>query len=609
MTSHYASIGIPAVDTKSALLLKRVAREFLWPYRWRWFAALIAMLLTAIATMSLAKLIQPLIDDIFNEMDRDLILPVIAGMVGAFVVRGAAGYVQSVLADDLGQRLIVSLRQSLFRHLMGADQEVFDAISASRFLSHFINDIDALRELVAFTISSLIGDTIMIVFLVGFMIWQDPVLALIYVFALPFLIFPNVLITRRSRRLYARMQERTAVFAGLLGEVFHGIRQVRASQSEAYEIERMDTAVEDIRRLYMRRSRNLALLHPILEGLAACAVVGVVLYGVYQVQVGAQTPGSFMAFFTAMGLAFPAMKRLGQRRALMQEGLAAVDRVFAVLDTNPAITAPAGAPPLAISNGEIRLDNVCFSYVDREPALRGVTLTVPARKTVALVGLSGSGKSTILSLILRFYDPQSGAVLIDGQDIRNVRMDSLRAAIAYVGQDYPLFDDTVRANIAYGLPQRSEDEIMEAARDAGALNFVNRMPDRMDTKIGPLGVQISGGERQRLSIARAFLRDAPILLLDEPTSALDPEAEDAVRRALERLKVGRTVLVVAHRLSTVRDADLIHVLDQGLVIESGTHDELLRRGGRYAELARFQLLPAEGDPSPSAHAHRDRERA
>jgi subfamily B ATP-binding cassette protein MsbA len=404
------------------------------------------------------------------------------------------------------------------------------------------------------------------------------------------------------RKVSTNTQEQLGAFTALLSETFQGARHVKAYGMEAYEKSRAATVIEDVYRLACKAARTRSLSHPIMESLGGIAILLVILYGGSQVITGTRTTGQLFSFITALLLAYEPMKRLAQLNANLQEGLAAAARVFDMLDAEPAIVDAPNAPPLAIRGGAIRLDRVRFAYRagDKDaPALNGVTIDIPAGKRIALVGASGAGKSTVLNLIPRFYDVGEGRVTVDGQDVREVTLASLRANIALVAQEMDLFDDTVRANIAYGRHGASEADIAAAARAASAHDFVARLPQGYDTMVGGRGLKLSGGQRQRIAIARAMLKDAPILLLDEATSSLDTESERQVQDALRALMRGRTTVVIAHRLSTVVDADLIYVLDAGRVIESGSHGELLARAGAYARLYAMQFAD-QSEAKPAA---------
>jgi subfamily B ATP-binding cassette protein MsbA len=392
------------------------------------------------------------------------------------------------------------------------------------------------------------------------------------------------------RRVSANTQIETGQFMTLLNQTFQGARYVKAYGMEAYELSRARRIIESLYRLVEKAQRVRSISSPMMEAFGGIAVALVILYGGHQVLSGARSPGAFFSFIAALLLAYQPLKTLAGLNTNLQEGLAAAQRLFTVLDIEPAIGDRPGAAPLRIRGGEVRFEDVNFAYDEGTQALRGVTLEIPGGKTVALVGASGAGKSTIMNLIPRFYDVGTGAVLVDGQDVRDVTLASLRSAIGLVSQEVSLFDDTVRANIAYGRFGATEDEIVAAAKAAAADDFIRALPQGYDTPVGEHGVKLSGGQRQRLSIARAMLKNAPILLLDEATSALDTESERQVQGALKTLMHGRTTLVIAHRLSTVIGADIIYVIDAGRVAERGSHAELLRRDGTYARLHALQFL-------------------
>jgi subfamily B ATP-binding cassette protein MsbA len=414
-----------------------------------------------------------------------------------------------------------------------------------------------------------------------------------------------VRIGRHIRKVSGRTQAQVGRLTTLLDETFQGVRYVKAYAMEAYEKLRAGQAIEAVFRLNYKGARTRSLLHPIMEVLGGLAIVAVLLYGGHQVIAGTKAPGSFFAFITALLLAYEPVKRLAKLNANLQEGLAAAVRVFALLDREPEIRNAPGAAPLSIKGGSIGFEGVTFSYDAASPALHDVSLEVPAGKTVALVGPSGAGKSTIMNLIPRFYDVDAGRVTIDGQDLRGLTLQSLRAQIALVSQEILLFDDTIRANIAYGRPEASEAEIAAAAAAAGVEGFVSELPQGLETPVGPRGDMVSGGQRQRIAIARAMLKSAPILLLDEATSSLDSESERQVQQALTQLMAGRTTLVIAHRLSTVVGADIIYVVEDGRIVESGSHAALLARAGPYARLYALQFAEGEGaavEETPLARA-------
>ena len=583
-------------------LLRRLVKGYVRPQAGRIGLALACMAAAALATAALARLMEPILDTVFIARDAEM-LPLVAGAVLAtFAVKGFATYGQAVLMTGVGQRIIAEMQKEMFAHLMRADLAFFHDSSTGRLVSRFTNDVNLLRNAMSNALTGIGKDTLTVAFLVAVMFLQDWVLALVSLVVFPLAVLPIVKIGRRMRKVSTSTQTQMGALTALLAETFQGVRHVKAYGMEEYEKGRAARAVEEIYRLACKAARTRSLSHPIMETLGGLAILAVILYGGAQVIGGTKTTGQLFSFITALLLAYEPMKRLAQLNANLQEGLAAGARVFRMLDVEPEIVDAPDARPLAVGPGAIRFERVRFSYRggDRTlPALDGVSLDVPGGKRVALVGPSGAGKSTVLNLIPRFYDAGSGRVLVDGQDVREVTLASLRAHIGLVSQEIALFDDTVRANIAYGRPGASDAEIAAAARAAHAAEFIARLPQGYDTSVGGAGVKLSGGQRQRLAIARAMLKDAPILLLDEATSALDTESERQVQEALRTLTRGRTTLVIAHRLSTVVDADLIYVLDSGRVIESGTHGELLARGGAYARLYALQFA-AQGEAKPAA---------
>jgi subfamily B ATP-binding cassette protein MsbA len=555
-----------------------------------WLAlALGCMVLVALSTAALAKLMEPVLDQVFTERNREQLATVAAAVLSVFVIKGLATYGQAVMMSRVGLRIVARLQSRVVEHAIGLDLAYFHDTPTGTLVSRVLYDTAMLRGIVANVLTGLGKDLLTLVFLVALMFWQDWKLALIAFFAFPTAIWPILRIGRRTRKVTANTQSEMAELTTLLSQVFQGARHVKAYGMEAYEASRAARLLERVTGLMYKAARIRSAGHPIMETLGGVAIVAVILYGGWQVIEGRSSTGAFFSFVTALLLAYEPMKRLTQLNAALQEGLAAAERVYALLDTPARIVDRAGARPLSVSGGGIRFADVRFAYRPDKPALNGVSLDVPAGKTVALVGPSGGGKSTILNLIPRFFDADAGAVSVDGQDVRAVTLASLRGALSLVSQEVSLFDDTVAANIGYGRQGAGQDEIVAAARAAQAHDFIEALPEAYATRIGEHGVKLSGGQRQRIAIARAMLKNAPILLLDEATSALDTESERLVQAALKDLMRGRTTLLIAHRLSTVIDADRIYVIDGGRVVESGRHGELLQAGGAYARLYRVAL--------------------
>ncbi len=591
-------------DLSTVVLVRRLLVEHVHRHVGRLAVALLLMMVVAGCTAIYAKLTEPVLDDVFTQRNSTALVEIAVAVMATFLIKGFASYGQAVVMNRVGQRIVADLQKRMFDHVIHADLAFFNNAQTGVLISRFTNDASLLRSAVSNTLTGIGKDFLTLVSLIGVMFYQDWRLALISFVAFPAAILPINKLGRRMRRVSSNTQAELGQFATLLDQVFQGARHVKAYAMEAYESDRAHVLIERLFKLNHRAGKVRAASHPIMESLGGVAIVLVIVYGGTQVIEGVRTTGTFFSFITALLLAYEPVKRMANLNSSLQEGLAAAQRVFAALDLAPTITQAPEARPLAVGAGEVVFDRVSFGYLPGRAALNDISLTVPAGRTAALVGASGAGKSTVLNLIPRFYDVEAGAVRIDGQDVRDVTFNSLRGAIGLVSQEVSLFDDTVRANIAYGRPGASFDEIVAAAQAAAAHDFILGLPEGYDTLVGELGVKLSGGQRQRLAIARAMLKDAPILLLDEATSALDSESERLIQSALRRLMAGRTVLVIAHRLSTVIDADIIYVMDQGRVIEQGSHAELLARGGAYARLYRLQFSDQEeaGDARPAPAA-------
>jgi subfamily B ATP-binding cassette protein MsbA len=581
--------------TSSAALVGRLAQESIRPYAWWIVGAFVCMGLVAATTGASAWLMKPVINKVFVERDQLLLVPIALAVLVTFAVKGFANYGQSVTMTYVGLRIITDMQHRLFAHMSKFELGYFHDNPTGNLISRFTLDVSMMRSAVSGAITGFGKDALSVVALVTVMFIQDWMLALIAFVVFPAAVIPIVRIGHRIRKVTANTQEEMGQFATLLEQTFQGARVVKAYLMEEYEKARVKAIAERIFKLTYKATRIRSVASPIMETLGGVAVVLVILYGGHRVIEDAMDPGSFFSFITALLLAYEPMKRLANLNASLQEGLASAERVFAILDREPTVVERPDASSLVIRGGEVELRNVGFSYGSDQPALNGLTLRVPAGKMAALVGPSGAGKSTILNLIPRFYDVNSGAVLIDGQDVRDVTFASLRGAMGLVSQEIILFDDTVRANIAYGREGASEEDIIAAAKAAAAHDFIMELPLGYDTEVGQRGVRISGGQRQRLAIARAMLKNAPILLLDEATSSLDTESERQVQAALERLTENRTTLVIAHRLSTVMNADVIHVIERGRLIESGSHAELVARDGLYARLYALQFADDSSD--------------
>ncbi|MEE2721136.1 MAG: ABC transporter transmembrane domain-containing protein [Pseudomonadota bacterium] len=587
----------------SKILVRRLLRNQLWPQRKRIFLTFLCMVLVAGTSASMIYLLKDVVDQVLIARDRSMLYLLPAAIIGLAIISGMAGYFEAINMEIIGHRMVANLQTSMYRGVIRADLQFFHDNSVGNLISRFINDANLLRYSMAKALTGLVKDSLLVIFLSMILIFHNWSLALLTVFVFPLALYPIVRIGKRIRKISRNTQVETGDLTTILDETFQGARHVKAYTMEQRETERASDAIERVFVLTRKAARVQAISRPLMESLGGIALACAILYGGLQVIDGTMTTGELASFMAALLAAYKPMKNIANLNATLQQGLAAAQRVFSVLDLRSNITEREDARPILNTRGKIRFEDVHFRYTDKSTALSGINLDIEAGKTVALVGPSGAGKSTVLNLIPRFYDVESGKVTIDGQDVRDLTMESLRNNIALVSQEILLFDDTVRANIAYGKPDATEEEIVRAAADAGAAEFISEFADGYDTHVGGRGAKLSGGQRQRVAIARAMLKDAPILLLDEATSALDTETERQVQAALSRLKEGRTTLVIAHRLSTIVDADCIFLMENGRVMETGTHAELVAKNGAYAKLYAMQFADDEGnEPAAVAQA-------
>jgi subfamily B ATP-binding cassette protein MsbA len=597
--------GAKPADLHDFAIIGRLLHDYM-RRRWnRLTLAAICMVVTAGMNGVLAWLLDPAIKHIFLENNAKMLPVITAAITGVVALRAVASFGEQYTLSNLAERLVADVQRDMFRSQIRLDIATLNEVHSGEVVSKFLYDATLLRGSITRGLAGLGKEFVTLIVLAGVMIYEDWQLALISVLLLPPVALVTQRLSRSLRKSSTRGMEETGTLSRALSEALAGRRIVKAYSLEALVARAAESRIAQRLKFILRAARARSAAVPstdLIGGIAAAVTIG---FAGYQHLHGHLGINQFSAFTVAMLMAQQPVRNLSQLWTISTEGLSAANRIFQLIDTMPGIVDRAGAKPLVVkpAGGAIRFENVSFSYApDIAAALNNVSFNVLPGQKVALVGPSGAGKSTIFNLLLRFYDAECGCILIDGQDIAGVTLDSLRTTIALVTQEPFLFDETIAENIAYGRSNASRAEIIEAARGAAAEGFVAELPNGYNSRIGEGGLKLSGGQRQRIAIARAMLRDAPILLLDEATSALDPESERQVQAALAQLMKGRTTLIIAHRLSTVLDADCIYVIERGQIAESGTHAELVVRSGVYARLYRQELAPdsAEGIPQSVA---------
>ncbi|MDR1871533.1 MAG: ATP-binding cassette domain-containing protein [Deltaproteobacteria bacterium] len=568
------------------------------PHRTKLLLAVLFMLLAAGSTATMAWLIQPLLDHVFTHRDRALLNSLTFLTLGVYSLTGVFSFAQSYVMNQVGYNIVNDLRVKLYSHIQAQSLGYFQKHPSGELISRVVNDVSMIQSSVTTVVTGLIMDLGKVAGLLTVLFLQDFFLAAVGILILPLTLYPIIRFGRRLRSLSTTSQVIMASLIRVLTETFQGARMIQSYNMTGHEIRRFANECRKNVANLMRSVTVKSLSSSIMEIVGGICLALVIWYGGHSVIENESTPGAFFSFMTALLLLYEPLKRLTRLHNEIQQGLAAARRIFGTLDTEPAVISPPEAKTLPTVQGEITFKNVFFSYNEDRPALKGVNLTVKPGETLALVGPSGGGKTSLVNLVPRFHDPSAGATLLDGVDLRELDLTWLRDQIALVSQEVVLLDDTVRHNIAYSRLEAPDEEIYAAAKAALALDFVEKLPLGLEENIGERGFSLSGGQRQRLAIARAILKNAPILILDEATSALDTESEKLVQAALDNLMRGRTTLVIAHRLSTIVNSDRIVFLKDGRIVEEGTHATLMAKGGDYRRL--YQLQFAESDPSPEA---------
>lgn len=562
--------------------------EVIKPYQGKLLIAMLAMVCVSVSTGAQTWLVKDVLDKIFIEQNGFYLKILPLAVLLIFLLKGIVYYIYSILLQQVGQSVIRDFRVQIFNHIHKQSLSFFSEMPTGTLMSRVISDVALLQQAVSNALVGVIRDFFQVIILLGVVFYMNWRLAMVTFIVMPIAAYPIIKFGRLFRKLSTTTQEEVAHVSNILHETITGNRIVKAFTKEEYEGKRFLHQVTRLFVLTMRDAKYRCLQHPMMEFIGGCAIAMIIWFGGKEVIGGNMTPGTFFAFLTALIAAYEPVKSVTKINSVIQQGLAAATRVYAILDIEPEIQDKKDAIPLPLFSSQIECRNLNFSYDNENLVLSNINLTVPVGEALAIVGPSGGGKTTITNLIPRFLDLKEGSILIDGIDIRDVTVASLRNQIAMVTQQTILFNDTVRNNIAYGDQQAPEEQIHEAAKAAFAYDFIQALPKGFDTIIGEGGARLSGGQQQRISIARAILKNAPILILDEATSALDTESEREVQKALENLMKDRTTLVIAHRLSTIKNADRIIVIKDGAIAEQGTHDSLIAQKGEYEMLYNMQ---------------------
>ncbi len=579
-------------------VVRRIIRQYLLPRYKLVGLSLISMVVVALTTGAIPFIIQIATDEVFEKHNKLLLYALPIAIVLVTLAKVIAEYVSRVTEAYIGHRVVADIRIQMFEKLANADLDWLQHTHSGRFVSSFLNDANIIQSAAGKSLLAIGKNGLMVVILTGAMFWMDWRLSLLASIFTPFGLYLMTKQRHRMRSSSEKTMQEIGDLGSLIAQTLSGIRVVKAYGQEKKEIERATGTVNRTVEFVMHGVRAQAQASPVAEFLTGTGLAAAIFYAGFQGMQGTLTTGQFVGFATAAMLAYQPLRALAALNTTLQQGVSAANRVFSIIDQEVMIQERPDAKPLGVAKGEICFENVTFAYSDGTQVLDNFSLTIPSGATFALVGPSGGGKSTILNLLLRFFEPQSGRILIDGQDISEVTISSLRGASALVTQEPFLFDDTVSKNITYGISEVEQEKIEAAARASAAHEFILEFPGKYSYRVGESGNKLSGGERQRIAFARAILKNAPILLLDEPTSSLDSEAEIKIQSALNQMVIGRTVLMIAHRLSTVRNADMICVMDKGKIAEIGRHKDLLAdKNGLYKKFHDAQFLPAQTEIS------------
>ena len=584
-------------DKKASLnisILKRIWRDHTKKYIWALIGAMIITSLTAGTEAYSVSLLKPIFDKGFIDKNSKMLLSLCAQVIVLYFIKGWLYFAQTLILSHVSTKTVQAIQQKVFSHLISLDMKYFNTNSSGQMLSRIINDCNSIKNIAINFITSIFKDLITCISMFALMMFYSWKMCLVIFLFFPVGVFAIGIINRKVKSAMFSSTQKSAEFVSQISESLQNIKIIKSYCMERFEASRIKNILNNIFKISMNVVKNTAITTPVIEGLSGFILSGIIIFGGYQITQGSLSTGGFVTFLGAWVSVYKPLKSLIHFRVQLQTALVSAERVYEIIDTKPSIKDADDAIDLSNVKGNIEFKDVCFEYEAGKPILKHINMTIPAGKTVALVGASGGGKTTIVNLLPRFFEVTSGQILIDGKDIRKLTQKSLRQNTSLVSQEVILFDDTIKNNIAYGKGEEgcktvSDAEIISASKSANAYDFIMSMTDGYETKIGEKGVRLSGGQKQRISIARAIIKNAPILLLDEATSALDTESEFEVQSALDNLMKNKTTIVIAHRLSTIKNADMIYVIEKGEITEQGNHETLLAKNGEYAKLYNMQF--------------------
>ena len=575
-------------------ILKRIWREHTKKYIWVLLGAMIITSLTAATEAYSVSLLKPIFDNGFIDRDNKVLFILCAQIIGLYFIKGWFYFAQTLILSRISTKTVQAIQQKVFTHLISLDMGYFNKNSSGQMLSRIINDCNSIKNIAINFITHIFKDLITCISMFGLMVFYSWKMSLFIFLFFPIGALAIGLINRKVKSAMFTSTQKSAEFVSQISESLQNVKIIKSYCMERFEASRIKDILNNMFKISMNVVKNTSVATPVIECLSGFILSGIIIFGGIQIANGSLTTGGFVTFLGAWVSVYKPLKSLINFRVQLQTAMVSAERVYEIIDTKPSIKDSENAIDLTNIKGDIEFKDVSFEYEAGKPILKNINMTIPAGKTVALVGASGGGKTTIVNLIPRFFEPTSGQILIDGKDIKDITQHSLRSNTSLVSQEVILFDDTIKNNIAYGKGEKecktvSDDEIINASKSANAYDFIMAMSDGYQTRIGEKGVRLSGGQKQRISIARAIIKNAPILLLDEATSALDTESEFEVQTALDNLMKNRTTIVIAHRLSTIKNADMIYVIEKGSIIEQGNHETLLAKNGEYAKLYNMQF--------------------